>query len=194
MAAENYSNGGPDSNPCYLQKFGLYSTCSNFYMIGRDKNQTVWRVLKIHRLDSSELTILEDPTTYSEFECFDLLRRIHDGNRSTGGLNFVTACYGIVGFVKFLGPYYMLLIKKRRKIGAICGHNIYAVTKSEMIPISNSPDQSNVAYSKNEKRSFANSACKCIMYLVLNRRHMRLAQKLGYIMRLALKVSVAHCI
>ncbi|KAK8294180.1 hypothetical protein V6Z12_D06G238400 [Gossypium hirsutum] len=151
MAAENYSNGGPDSNPCYLQKFGLYSTCSNFYMIGRDKNQTVWRVLKIHRLDSSELTILEDPTTYSEFECFDLLRRIHDGNRSTGGLNFVTACYGIVGFVKFLGPYYMLLIKKRRKIGAICGHNIYAVTKSEMIPISNSPDQSNVAYSKNEK-------------------------------------------
>ncbi|KAA3478466.1 phosphoinositide phosphatase SAC2-like [Gossypium australe] len=152
MAAENYSNGGPDSNPCYLQKFGLYSTCSNFYMIGRDKNQTVWRVLKIHRLDSSELTILEDPTTYSEFECFDLLRRIHDGNRSTGGLNFVTACYGIVGFVKFLGPYYMLLIKKRRKIGAICGHNIYAVTKSEMIPISNSPDQSNVAYSKNEKR------------------------------------------
>ncbi|MBA0839904.1 hypothetical protein Goarm_005594, partial [Gossypium armourianum] len=124
----------------------------NFYMIGRDKNQTVWRVLKIHRLDSSELTILEDPTTYSEFECFDLLRRIHDGNRSTGGLNFVTACYGIVGFVKFLGPYYMLLIKKRRKIGAICGHNIYAVTKSEMIPISNSPDQSNVAYSKNEKR------------------------------------------
>ncbi|XP_016752085.2 phosphoinositide phosphatase SAC2 isoform X2 [Gossypium hirsutum] len=151
MAAENYSNGGPDSNPCYLQKFGLYSTCSNFYMIGRDKNQTVWRVLKIHRLDSSELTILEDPTTYSEFECFDLLRRIHDGNRSTGGLNFVTACYGIVGFVKFLGPYYMLLIKKRRKIGSICGHNIYAVTKSEMIPISNSPDQSNVAYSKNEK-------------------------------------------
>ncbi|KAK5826888.1 phosphoinositide phosphatase SAC2-like [Gossypium arboreum] len=152
MAAENYSNGGPDSNPCYLQKFGLYSTCSNFYMIGRDKNQTVWRVLKIHRLDSSELTILEDPTTYSEFECFDLLRRIHDGNRSTGGLNFVTACYGIVGFLKFLGPYYMLLIKKRRKIGSICGHNIYAVTKSEMIPISNSPDQSNVAYSKNEKR------------------------------------------
>ncbi|KAG8490061.1 hypothetical protein CXB51_015971 [Gossypium anomalum] len=152
MAAENYSNGGPDSNPCYLQRFGLYSTCSNFYMIGRDKNQTVWRVLKIHRLDSSELTILEDPTTYSEFECFDLLRRIHDGNRSTGGLNFVTACYGIVGFVKFLGPYYMLLIKKRRKIGSICGHNIYAITKSEMIPISNSPGQSNVAYSKNEKR------------------------------------------
>lgn len=75
----------------------------NFYMIRRDKNRTVWRVLKIHRLDSSELTILEDPTTYSEFECYDLLRRIHDGNRSTGGLNFVTACYGIVGMFYISG-------------------------------------------------------------------------------------------
>ncbi|OMO66058.1 hypothetical protein COLO4_30835 [Corchorus olitorius] len=121
-------------------------------MIGRDKNRTFWRVLKIDRLDPSELTILEDSTTYSEVECFDLLRRIHEGNRSTGGLKFVTACYGIVGFVKFLGPYYMLLITKRRKIGAICGHTIYAITKSEMIPIPNSPIQSNMAYSKNEKR------------------------------------------
>ncbi|XVF86965.1 hypothetical protein PTKIN_Ptkin18bG0082700 [Pterospermum kingtungense] len=123
----------------------------NFYMIGRDKNRTLWRVLKIDRLDPSELTILEDSTTYSEIECCDLLRRIHEGNKSTGGLKFVTACYGIVGFIKFLGPYYMLLITKRRKIGAICGHTIYAIAKSEMIPIP-IPIQSNMAYSKNEKR------------------------------------------
>lgn len=69
----------------------------NFYMIGRDKNRTIWRVLKIDRLDSSELNILEDCTTYSEIECYDLLRRIHEGNQCTGGLKFVTACYGIIG-------------------------------------------------------------------------------------------------
>ncbi|XVF74247.1 hypothetical protein PTKIN_Ptkin13bG0094900 [Pterospermum kingtungense] len=124
----------------------------NFYMIGRDKNRTHWRVLKIYRLDPSELTIIEDSTTYSEIECCNLLRRIHEGNKSTGGLKFVTSCYGIVGFVKFLGPCYMLVITKRKKIGAICGHTIYAITKSEMIPISNSPVESNMAYSKNEKR------------------------------------------
>ncbi|KAK6264332.1 hypothetical protein QUC31_012468 [Theobroma cacao] len=152
MADENCSDAGTDPNPCFLQKFRLYETRSNFYMIGRDKNRAFWRLLKIDRLDPSELTILEDSTTYSEIECCDLLRRIHEGNRSTGGLKFVTACYGIVGFVKFLGPYYMLLITKRRKIGAICGHTIYAITKSEMIPIPNSPVQSNVAYSKDEKR------------------------------------------
>ncbi|XP_022715351.1 phosphoinositide phosphatase SAC2-like isoform X6 [Durio zibethinus] len=152
MAAENCTDGVPDPNPCYLQKFRLYETRSNFYMLGRDKNRTLWRVLKIDRLDPSELTILEDSTTYSEIEYCDLLGRIHEGNRSTGGLKFVTACYGIIGFVKFLGPYYMLLITKRRKIGAICGHTIYAITKSEMIRIPNSPVQSNMAYSMNEKR------------------------------------------
>ncbi|XP_039033926.1 phosphoinositide phosphatase SAC2-like isoform X2 [Hibiscus syriacus] len=152
MAAENRSDGGLDPNPCYLQKFRLYETRSHFYMIGRDKNRTVWRVLKIDRLELSELNILEDSTRYSEIECSDLLRRIHEGNRPTGGLKFVTACYGIIGFLKFLGPYYMLLITKRRKIGAICGHTIYAITKSEMITIPNSSAQSNMAYSKNEKR------------------------------------------
>lgn len=66
-------------------------------MIGRDKSRTLWRVLKIDRLEASELNILEDSTTYTERECYDLLRLINEGNRSTGGLKFVTTCYGIVG-------------------------------------------------------------------------------------------------
>ncbi|RQO84974.1 hypothetical protein POPTR_001G163900v4 [Populus trichocarpa] len=146
----NMIRGSSDSR--YLQKFRLYETRSNFYMIGGDKNRTLWRVLKIDRLEPSELIVLEDSTTYSESECCDLLRRIHEGNKSTGGLKFVTICYGIVGFIKFLGPYYMLLITKRRKIGAICGHTIYAITKSEMIPIPNSTVRSNMTSSKNENR------------------------------------------
>lgn len=70
-------------------------------MIGRDKSRTCWRVLKIDRQDPSELNIREDPTTYTERECSDLLRRIHEGNKSTGGLKFVTTCYGIVGMWVF---------------------------------------------------------------------------------------------
>ncbi|OMO86385.1 hypothetical protein COLO4_21206 [Corchorus olitorius] len=46
----------------------------------------------------------------------------------------------------------MLLITKRRQIGAICGHNVYAVTKSEMIPLPNSTVNSSAAESKNENR------------------------------------------
>nr|XP_010917403.1 phosphoinositide phosphatase SAC3 isoform X1 [Elaeis guineensis] len=156
MAAENGAGtriaDNPDAASCCLQKFSLYETRSKFYMIGRDKSRTFWKVLKIDRLEPSELNIREDSTSYSECECQDLLRRIHEGNRSTGGLRFVTNCYGIVGFIKFLGPYYMLLITKRRQIGAICGHTVYAVTKSEMIALPNSTMQPDMANSKNENR------------------------------------------
>lgn len=78
-------------------KYLLCFVLQNFYMIGRDKSRTYWRVLKIDRLDPSELNIQEDSTMYTEPECSDLLRRIHEGNKSTGGLKFVTTCYGIVG-------------------------------------------------------------------------------------------------
>lgn len=141
----------------YLQKFRLYETRSMFYIVGSNKSRAQWRVLKIDRLEPSELNIREDPTTYSTSECYDLLKRVHEGNISTGGLRFVTKCYGIAGFIKFLGPYYMLLITRRRKIGTILGHTIYAVSKSEMIALPNSAVQSNLVYSKDENS--ANGFC-----------------------------------
>ncbi|XP_022754764.1 phosphoinositide phosphatase SAC3-like isoform X2 [Durio zibethinus] len=147
----NESSFQSQTSTC-MQRFRLYETRSNFYMIGRDKSRTYWRVLKIDRLDPSELIIREDSTTYTESECSELLRRIHEGNKPTGGLKFITTCYGIVGFIKFLGPYYMLLITKRRRIGAICGHNVYAISKSEMIPLPNSTVNLSITDSKNENR------------------------------------------
>lgn len=73
----------------------------------------------------------------------------------------------LLGFIKFLGPYYFLVITERRKIGKICGHAVYAITKSEMFPIPHSTLLSNMAYSKDENRSLVNSACKCKMSVVL---------------------------
>ncbi|KAG6477239.1 hypothetical protein ZIOFF_066491 [Zingiber officinale] len=140
------------ASSCCLQKFRLYETHMKFYMVGSNNNKTQWRVLIIDRLEPSELNIREDPTTYSTVECNDLLKRVHEGNIATGGLKFVTKFYGIAGFVKFLGPYYMLLITKRRKIGNIYGHAVYGVSKSEMIIIPNSTVRSAVTYSKDENR------------------------------------------
>ncbi|KAG6480295.1 phosphoinositide phosphatase SAC2-like isoform X1 [Zingiber officinale] len=136
----------------FLRKFRLYETRSTFYVVGNNKDSSYWRVLKINRLEPSELSIHEDPRIYSENECHDMLTQIHLKNIATDGLRFVTKCYGIAGFVKFLGPYYMLLITRRRKVGTICGHSIYAVSKSEMITLPNSDVLSNIAYSKDENR------------------------------------------
>ncbi|KAJ8427843.1 hypothetical protein Cgig2_017891 [Carnegiea gigantea] len=139
------------SQPC-MQNFRLYETRSKFYMVGRDKSRTYWRVLTIDRSEPYQLNVHEDSTTYSQSECYDLLGWIHEGNKSIGGLKFVTTCHGIVGFIKFLGPYYMLLITKRRQIGAICGHTVYGISRSEVIPLSNSTVWTSVAESKNENR------------------------------------------
>lgn len=67
-------------------------------MIGWNGNG-VYRVLKIDRLDASALNLSEDSTPYTKTECYDLLKRIHDGNKATGGLKLVTLCFGLIGIV-----------------------------------------------------------------------------------------------
>ncbi|KAG2311253.1 hypothetical protein Bca52824_022810 [Brassica carinata] len=132
-----------------MQEFKLFETQSNFYMIGWN-GSGVYRVLKIDRLDASELNVSEDSTAYTKKECYELLKRIHEGNKATGGLKLVTLCYGIIGFIKFLGPYYMLVITERREIGDICGHRVYEVSKSEIISLQNSSVLCNIANSRDE--------------------------------------------
>lgn len=83
----------------FFSFFGFIYWKQNFYICGRYKKTNLWRVLKIYRLEPSELNIVEDSATYSDFEYLDLLRRVHDGNRSTGGLKLVTKCFGIVGML-----------------------------------------------------------------------------------------------
>ncbi|KAL9228488.1 hypothetical protein vseg_004065 [Gypsophila vaccaria] len=146
--------------PYYLDKFTLFETTSNFYIIGRDKERLRWRVLKIGRSEPSELVVVEDPTTYSYPQCKNLLEDISELNKTSGGRKFVTDCYGIVGFVRFLGPYYILLITQRKEIGRICGHPIYAISEYKMIPI---PHSNVMSYMNNSERE---NRCKKLLLLV----------------------------
>ncbi|XP_072952707.1 phosphoinositide phosphatase SAC3-like isoform X1 [Typha angustifolia] len=156
MAVENGAAyripGEPGFSSCCLENFELYETQSKFYMLGSDKSGQLWRVLTIDRLEPSELNIHEDSTTYSQIQKLNLMNQIDGGNKSTGGLKFVTKCYGIIGLVKFLGPYYMLVITEREEIGAICGHTVYKVTKSKVIVLPNPSIHSNLVDSNNENR------------------------------------------
>ncbi|XP_074288273.1 phosphoinositide phosphatase SAC2-like isoform X2 [Silene latifolia] len=103
-------------------------------MIGRDKRRKYWRVLKIDKSNPSKLVFFEDPTVYSFSLCKALLQDIKEANKKSGGLKFVTYCYGIVGFIRLLGPYYVILITKRRKIGQIFDHPIYTIAEYKIIP------------------------------------------------------------
>uniref|UniRef100_A0A0D9XJ94 SAC domain-containing protein n=1 Tax=Leersia perrieri TaxID=77586 RepID=A0A0D9XJ94_9ORYZ len=118
------------------------------YLLRRDGGNATWRVLKVDRTEPTSPVAVDDRDCYSDGERNDLLRRLHHGNAATGGLKFVTKCYGITGFVKFLAPYYMVLI------GKICGYAVYAVDKSEISTVPGPNVVPNVAKSNDEKRSF----------------------------------------
>ncbi|XP_044510493.1 phosphatidylinositol-3-phosphatase SAC1 isoform X7 [Mangifera indica] len=142
-----------DPNSYSLEKFKLYETrAQRFYLIGSDRNKRFFRVLKIDRSEPSDLNISEDPVVYSPQEIKNLLQRIDEGNRATGGLTPVAKVFGIAGCIKFLESYYLILVTKRRQIGCICGHAIYSIDESQLITIPHISMQSDVAHSKTELR------------------------------------------
>ncbi|CAN6178957.1 unnamed protein product [Urochloa humidicola] len=135
-----------------LQSFELYEAESKFYILGTNTDKTLWRLLTIDRMEPSELNVDEDSTVHSQSDYLDLLKVLDEDHRSTGGVKFVTNCFGIIGFIKFLGPYYMLIITEQRKIGDIFGHPVYQVTKTAMIELSNSKTKPKIINSKDEYR------------------------------------------
>ncbi|KAL0875900.1 hypothetical protein Bca101_025605 [Brassica carinata] len=155
MSMENGGLASSGSSPLLgsMQEFKLFETQSNFYMIGWN-GSGVYRLLKIDRLDASELNRSEDSTAYTKTECYELLKRIHQGNKATGGLKVVTLCYGIIGFIKFLGPYYMLVITERRQIGEICGRRY-----KRLLCVVDLTKDFFFSYSYNVMRSFQKNMC-----------------------------------
>nr|XP_043635970.1 phosphatidylinositol-3-phosphatase SAC1 isoform X2 [Erigeron canadensis] len=139
-----------DPSSYSLEKFKLYETRARYYLIGSDRNKRYFRVLKIDRMEASELNISQDPVVYPPQEVKSLLQRIAEGNRATGGCSFVNKVYGIAGCIRFLESYYLILVTKRKQIGSICGHAIYSIEDSQILTIPHVSVQTDVAHSKTE--------------------------------------------
>jgi hypothetical protein len=122
-----------------MHKFSLYETASRFYIVGGDVTEKRYRVLKIDRTGDddgdAELSITDDKTVYTQKDMNQLLDTIDDGNKGTGGLKLRCTTWGLLGFVKFTGPYYMLLITKKTTVAMIGGHYVYQIEGTELIPL-----------------------------------------------------------
>ncbi|KAI9827261.1 MAG: phosphatidylinositol-3,5-bisphosphate 5-phosphatase [Thelocarpon impressellum] len=124
---------------CRMHKFTLYETATRYYVVGTDMLERSYRVLKIDRTaDSGDLSIAEDDIVYSKSEVRQLLDAIDDGNRSTGGMRLKCSTWGILGFIRFTGAYYMLLITKRSQVAMIGGHYVYQVDGTELVTLTTS--------------------------------------------------------
>ncbi|XP_050449978.1 polyphosphoinositide phosphatase isoform X3 [Cataglyphis hispanica] len=127
-----------------IQKIALYETKSRFYLMGSNNILTRFRVLKIDRMESRELIVVDDKREYTQDEIKDLVNMIDMGNRTrtgqrnnVGGVARVVSAFGIVGFVRFLEGYYIILVTKRRRVAVIGHHTIYKIEDTSMIYIPN---------------------------------------------------------
>eukprot|EP00058_Branchiostoma_floridae_P018686 XP_002604175.1 hypothetical protein BRAFLDRAFT_278184 [Branchiostoma floridae] len=127
-----------------VQRIVLYETKARFFLVGSNNRETKFRVLKIDRTEPKELVIIDDKVEYSQREVRELLSMLDVGNRATrpaqkggAGLTRTVSAFGIVGFVRFLEGYYIVLITKRRRVAILGGHTIYKIEDTSMIYIPN---------------------------------------------------------
>uniref|UniRef100_A0AAQ5ZA04 SAC domain-containing protein n=1 Tax=Amphiprion ocellaris TaxID=80972 RepID=A0AAQ5ZA04_AMPOC len=116
---------------------------ARYFLVGSNQAQTKHRVLKIDRTEPKDLVIIDDKHVYNQQEVRELLGRLDLGNRTkigqkgSSGLSRAVSAFGIVGFVRFLEGYYIVLITKRREMADIGGHSIYKIEDTTMIYIPN---------------------------------------------------------
>ncbi|KAL6817018.1 SacI homology domain-containing protein [Trichoderma camerunense] len=136
-----------------MHKFTLYETVSRYYMVGVDVSERRYRILKIDRTtEGAELNITDDKIIYSLREVNQLLDTIDDGNRASGGIKLRCTTWGLLGFIKFTGPYYMLLITKKSTVAMIGGHYIHQVEGTELIPLTPGRSKVDVRNKPEEQR------------------------------------------
>uniref|UniRef100_A0A0N5CAH5 SAC domain-containing protein n=1 Tax=Strongyloides papillosus TaxID=174720 RepID=A0A0N5CAH5_STREA len=132
----------------HVYKISIFETLANFYFIGKDKTGQKYSVLKIDRTHSYDLTIGEPDHNYTQKEVEELLATISGssiivkgslslmgiGNGSRKGLNEVVGkSYGIIGAVRFLEGYYIIVITAARPVSYIGYHVIYKIEETQMI-------------------------------------------------------------
>lgn len=125
-----------DQTGCIMRKFSLYETASQFYIVGADILDEKFRIIQIDRgAEPGELQIVEDEAIYTKAEMSQLLNKIDHGNKTSGGLKLRCGMWGLLGFIRFTGTYYMLLVTKRSQVAVIGGHYVYQVDGTELIPL-----------------------------------------------------------
>ena len=122
-----------------MHRFSLYETASKFYLVGADVLERKFRILKIDRTaDSEDLGVTEDDIVYTRKETNQLLNAVDDGNKASGGLKLRCSAWGLLGFIRFTGAYYMLVVTRRSQVAVIGGHYVYQIDGTELISLTTS--------------------------------------------------------
>lgn len=118
-----------------IQKIALYETKTKLCIIASNNTQSVFRVLNIDRMEPLELVLADDGVEYTQEQVWELVQTLDPGGRSRANTSRAVSAFGIVGFVRFLEGYYLIVVTKRRRVAVIGLHTIYKIEDTSMIYI-----------------------------------------------------------
>lgn len=98
------------------------------YLVGSNNRETRFRLLTIDRLALNRLSIEENANEFNNLE----IRRFVS---SLSGSPKVTSAYGVLGFVRFLEGYYLILVTKRKCCAHIGMHLVYTIKDTVMVRV-----------------------------------------------------------
>ncbi|ERF74320.1 hypothetical protein EPUS_02007 [Endocarpon pusillum Z07020] len=125
-----------ESGVMRMHKFSLCETATKYYIVGADLLERHFRILQIDRTsEPGKLEVTEDEIVYSKKETDQILNAVDEAHKASGGLKLKSSTWGLLGFLRFTGAYYMLFVTKRSQVAMIGGHYIYQVDGTELIPI-----------------------------------------------------------
>lgn len=97
------------------------------HLVGSNTQETRFRILDIDRTRPNQLIIEENP---NEIEARDIRRLV-----GSWGTCKKTSAYGILGFVRFLEGYYLILVTKRTRCAVVGMHLMYTIKDTAMIRV-----------------------------------------------------------
>ena len=132
-----------------LRKITLRETQSFFVVIGTDKALRKQHAIKI---------LKKRDTQVNEYELEDILREdLRTFDQESFKKDYleplqiqyhpvttpVKLAHGILGFVRFLKGFYIILITAKKKIARIGQHSIYQIRDTQMVPLFRSTTNAN---------------------------------------------------
>ncbi|KAH9137284.1 hypothetical protein LEN26_005804 [Aphanomyces euteiches] len=124
-----------------FERITIYETATHFHLVGSDRQYTRFRLVSLDRTQEKppnlQAIFKEEPLMFDWDGMEAALQAIEHEARKTSPHGLVRVCtaVAIVGFIKFLQGYYLVLATQRKKIGCIGGHFIYAIQAAQYLPI-----------------------------------------------------------
>jgi hypothetical protein len=125
-----------------MRRFLLHETESCFFLTGIDKCYRTCYSLVLQKVDDTKTDyslkdiLKEDKSEYSQEDYTTKVmpkrKKMFDNYTFREGRAFL-----ILGFIRFLKGYYLVLVTRRKRIAKILRHSIYTVKEMKLIPLFN---------------------------------------------------------